>query len=70
MAITWTEVRNLQWSDGSYTDIDMEVNFDHINDQWIPFTASANDDEPHGRDLHARAMNGEFGAVSPPHEGS
>ncbi len=70
MTITWTEVRNLQWSNGSYTDIDMEVKFTHIGDEWFPFTASASDTEPHGKDLHARAMNGEFGAVSPPPEGS
>lgn len=69
MIISWTEVRNLQWTDNSYTDINMEVNFVHLG-EWTPFTATANDPEPHGRDLHARAMNGEFGAVSPPPEGS
>ena len=70
MNITWSEVRNLQWADGSYTDINMEINFNHLPENWVVFTASASDVEPHGRDLHARAMNGEFGAVSPPPEGS
>lgn len=29
----------------------------------LPFTASANDIEEHGRDLHRRALNGEFGPI-------
>lgn len=70
MPAIWTQVKNVQWADGSYTDINMNVNFDHIQEEFVNFTASATDVEPHGRDLHARAMNGEFGAVSPPPEGS
>lgn len=31
----------------------------------IPFTASANDSEATGRDLHAMAMAGEFGPIAP-----
>jgi hypothetical protein len=65
----WIEVKNLKWTDTSYTDIDMDVNFSHIG-EFVRFTAKANDSEPHGRELHRRAMNGEFGAVSPPPEGS
>jgi len=32
---------------------------------WIPFAASPDDVEAHGRDLYARAIAGEFGVVAP-----
>ena len=31
----------------------------------VPFTASPDDSEPHGAELYARAMAGEFGEISP-----
>lgn len=43
--------------------IDCEI--DHPEFGWIPFTASPDDVEPHGREIHARALTGEFGAVAP-----
>lgn len=30
---------------------------------WLPFTASPNDTEPHGRELFERAEAGEFGPI-------
>lgn len=43
-------------------NVDLEI--DHPAFGWIPFTASPDDVEPHGRDLYARAMAGEFGPVA------
>lgn len=43
--------------------IDLEI--DHPAFGWIPFTASPDDVEPHGRELYARAVAGEFGPVAP-----
>lgn len=43
--------------------IDLEVN--HPDYGWIPFTANPNDEEEHGRDLYARAVAGEFGPIAP-----
>jgi hypothetical protein len=31
----------------------------------VPFSASPNDSEAHGRELYQRAMNGEFGPIAP-----
>ena|SRR5690554_1597465 len=31
----------------------------------LPFTATSDDFEPHGRDIHARIVAGEFGAITP-----
>lgn len=43
--------------------VDLEI--DHPAFGWLTFSASPDDVEPHGRDLYARAMAGEFGPVAP-----
>lgn len=45
-------------------NIDLTVQFSEIATP-VTFTASAQDSEFHGRELYARAMNGEFGPVTP-----
>lgn len=47
-----------------HTTVDLTVKFDHL-DMEVSFHASADDVEPHGRDIHRRAMEGEFGVISP-----
>lgn len=43
--------------------IDLEIN--HPTFGWIPFTASPDDVEDHGREIHAAAEAGDFGPISP-----
>ena len=43
--------------------IDCIVTIDGIGD--VPFTASPNDSEAHGREVFQRIINGEFGAIAP-----
>lgn len=42
--------------------IDCEVN--HPQYGWIPFTASPNDDQAHGRELYAAFLRGEYGTIA------
>lgn len=42
--------------------IDLEI--DHPKYGWIPFTASPDDVEQHGRDLYAQAIAGSFGPIA------
>lgn len=51
-----------QYGNDTDTAINLIVDFDGIGQ--IPFTASPDDTEQHGRDLFARAVAGEFGAIS------
>lgn len=46
----------------AFGSIDCE--YSHHRFGWIPFTASADDPEPLGRDLYASAAAGEFGPVA------
>lgn len=43
--------------------IDCELNHPELG--WIPFTASPNDPEAHGREIYGRILAGEFGEVAP-----
>lgn len=55
------QVRNPQYN--AFGTIDIEI--EHPKFGWIPFTADPNDIEQLGRDLHAQALAGEFGAIAP-----
>lgn len=53
---------NPQWADAAHTIINLDVDFKEMGP--VPFTASANDTEPHGKDLFTRASAGEFGPLA------
>ncbi|MFH2082061.1 MAG: hypothetical protein ABIK08_11320 [Pseudomonadota bacterium] len=55
-------VKNPKWVDASHTAIDLTVTFKDIGT--VPFTASADDVEPHGAALFADAVAGKYGAVA------
>jgi|SRR5690625_3733743 len=57
------EIRNPQYAAADESLIDVELN--HPEYGWIPFTASPDDPEEHGRDIYAAAKAGEYGPVAP-----
>lgn len=57
-------VSDPKWVDAGHTRVDMLVYFPERGG-WLPFTASASDPSPHGRDLYQRAAAGDFGPVAP-----
>lgn len=57
------ECKNPQYSSPDKSTIDVDLN--HPEYGWIPFTASPDDPEQLGRDLYAAAMSGEYGDISP-----
>ena len=63
---------NIVWvtkKDGSGNDIkgiECEAKWSHLGDSsqdWLPFTAMADDGEQHGKDLYTALVNGDHGAV-------
>ena len=64
MTITYTAARNPQWADSDQTMIVMEVNFDHLTEEWVPFAAVASGDYPHTHALYAAAVAGDFGVIA------
>lgn len=56
------QVKNPHWANSEHTLIDMEI--DHPEFGWIPFTANPDDVEASGRALYAEAVAGDFGPVA------
>ena len=47
--------------------IDCECQWSHLGDNtqaWLPFTASPNDTQQHGKDLYAALVKGDHGAIT------
>lgn len=65
MMTVW-RARDPRWTDAAKTSISLYVIFNETKDTLgeIPFTATEDDCELHGKELFARAMAGDFGAVA------
>lgn len=61
---TYTTVSNPQWLNSTQTQIGLYVNFDHLAEESVFFTADPNDIEPHGVELYNRAVAGDFGTIA------
>lgn len=55
--------KNPKWIDEEHSKIDLTVKFEKFNTE-LPFTASADDIEEHGRVLFDLANSGEFGEIA------
>lgn len=63
MKITYSSVKEPRWANREKTAIDCLVYFEHLKSE-VPFTASATDVVPHGREIFARCIQGEFGEIA------
>lgn len=61
--MNYSTVTSPTWANAENTIIDAVVNFDALGE--IPFSASPNDNEQHGREIFERCAAGEFGLVAP-----
>lgn len=59
----FSNVKFPQWANDEKTAVACEVKFNHIGVS-VPFAASLNDPELHGREIFARCAAGEFGPVA------
>lgn len=63
MDIKITEIRNPRWANVAHTLIDVEVQFSHMPEEWVWFTASPNDTTSYGVDIYNKAIEGKFGQI-------
>lgn len=64
MQSTLTSVSNPVWANVEHTMIDCEITTSQFGDEILPFTASQNDVEPHGRAIFADLVAGKYGAIA------
>lgn len=66
MAIrTINNVRNPVWADPEQISVNLEVDFDELDEEYVEFTATPHDIEPHGITLYNNAIAGNYGVISP-----
>lgn len=54
---------NPRWANAEQTAIDCEITTSQFGDTVLPFTASPNDVEAHGRGIFADIMAGKYGEI-------
>jgi hypothetical protein len=64
MNIEIISVRDPVWSNVTNTQIDCRIRTSAYSEE-LPFTASPNDPEAHGREIFRRCVSGEFGEILP-----
>jgi hypothetical protein len=60
----YLSVKNPQWANIEQTLINCDVNFTHLVDEFVPFTASPEDSEPYGRQIYADCLSGQYGNIA------
>lgn len=57
------QIKSPKWANAEQTLVNVEVNFEHLPEEFVWFTASPNDTTSYGKDIYSRAVAGEFGAI-------
>ena len=61
--ITYTRVRNPKWLNQAHTFLECEVQFTHIPEEWVPFSARESGDLPHTHAIFAECVAGNYGEI-------
>ena len=64
MQSTLTSLTNPVWSNADHTMIDCLITTSQFGSEVLPFTASPNDVEPHGRAIFADIVAGKYGPIA------
>ena len=64
MNFKYNDVKNCKWGNAEHTIILCEVDFDHLDEIYVPFSATANDKYQHTKEIFAKAIAGDFGIVA------
>jgi hypothetical protein len=64
MQAVLTSLLNPRWADAAQTLIDCEITTSQFGNEILPFTASQNDCEAHGRAIFADIVSGKYGSIA------
>lgn len=65
LEINITAARNPKYTNSSNTEIDIEVNFSHLSEEWVWCGITADDVEEHIQELWTNTLNGDYGDIEP-----
>lgn len=63
MQTTLTSLANPKWANSENNAIDCEITTTQFGDEVLPFTASPNDVEAHGRKIYMDIVEGIYGPI-------
>jgi hypothetical protein len=63
MTKAYTSVQNPRWANAENTFIDCDVNFSHLPDEFVPFTANPNDVMGYSKEIFDECVAGEYGEI-------
>jgi len=64
MSEFYSQVKNPVWANAEHTAIDCEVDFGHLNDEFVLFTAVATDVMEYSKTIFAECVAGQYGAIA------
>jgi hypothetical protein len=64
MSQFYTTVRTPTWANAEHTRINCEVNFDHLNDEFVPFTADPTDSMEYSKTIFDECVAGQYGEIT------
>jgi hypothetical protein len=64
MDIKFNDVKNCKWGDAEHTHIVCEVNFEHLDEIYVPFSADSKDKYEHSKEIYKKALAGDFGIIA------
>jgi hypothetical protein len=62
--IKYNDVKNCKWGNKEHTIILCDVDFEHLDQIYVPFSADENDKYNHTKEIFAKAIAGEFGIIA------
>ena len=60
---TVNDVRNPKWNNAEHTQLNCEVDFDELDENYVEFTADPNDVEEYGKQIYADCVAGKYGEI-------
>jgi hypothetical protein len=64
MSEFYSQVKNPKWADAEHTRIDCEVDFGHLDDEFVPFTADPTDKMEYSKTIFDECVAGEYGGIA------
>jgi hypothetical protein len=63
--IVWTNIRNPKYIAADQSYIECEVNFDHLDEEWVVCAvANSQDVDQHIKDIYDACISGQYGAIT------
>lgn len=64
MSNFYSQVKNPVWANAEHTRIDCEVDFGHLDDEFVPFTADPTDVMEYSKTIFDECVAGNYGPIA------